>query len=194
MSPISRAAGILNQAVVGAIIGCLSGGVIGYCLGVLAGGVNERTLTSEEMADLHLGYAQYAASSVSFFTTLLCCVAGGIGGFGGSIFVGLRRSAWIGVLVSASVVGISILVYGARNGHGRHWRETQFVVLIGGAISASIGTILTRSLQKQEGPESLSEQVHVELETPNRPSSTTWEQIPDSRASRWSSYAEHRRG
>jgi len=150
MKIASRAINILGNFVSGAIIGFFVGAVAGFCLGSLAASIGDPRLTHEELADIYyLGFPQYTSSGISFLTTLVCSVAGGIGCAVGSAVAATRLGNRIGMLSAILAVSIVLLASGVLTSRSTHWHETKIVETLGGIATAAIGTTLARALQRQ---------------------------------------------
>ncbi len=151
MAFLSRAFEIAGKAITGAIIGCLVGAGLGFCLGSLATSVTDVRMTRQELADIHyLGFPQYTSGGIGFLTTVICSVAGAIGGFVGAGVAASLRRARNGILAGAFAVLITLFASGAMTSRSLHWHETKIVEISGSIASAAVATALARALQRQE--------------------------------------------
>ncbi len=151
MSPYSRAIGVAGKASTGAIIGSLVGAGLGFCLGALATSLTDVRMTRQELADIHyLGFPQYTTGGIAFLTTVICGVAGALGGFvGAGVAASLRRVRG-GILSGTVAVLVVLFASGVMTSHSLHWHETKIVEVIGSIAGAAVATSLARALQRQE--------------------------------------------
>jgi hypothetical protein len=141
----------LGKAITGSIIGCLVGAVFGFGLGATAASFADVRPTHDELTVIHyVGYPHYTANGISYVAAIVCALVGGLGGFAGSAVAAARHGTLSGIATSTVFVLITLFASGLLTGRSNHWQETKFIAVFGGIASAAVGSILARSLQRQE--------------------------------------------